>query len=125
MAWGAWRRLRGMPRARRRYGLLCAVRCALCAVWVPASAVPYVPRTVSGVRHRPCLPGGDAPARSPSCRHAAPQVASVAFFSVDVASAPWGVLADRAGARACLALAVRIGPGFGFGFGFGFGLGSG
>ena len=35
-------------------------------------------------------------------------VASVAFFSVDVASAPWGVLADRAGARFCLALAVAI-----------------
>ena len=39
---------------------------------------------------------------------AAPQVASVAFFSVDVASAPWGVLADRSGARACLAAAVGL-----------------
>ena len=35
-------------------------------------------------------------------------VASVAFFSVDVASAPWGLLADRAGARACLAAAVAL-----------------
>ena len=80
MAWGAWRRARGMPRARRRYGVLCAVRCVLCAAWVPASAVPYVPRTVCGVRHRPCLPGGDLPPAA-TLRRRSPRWPSSAWTS--------------------------------------------